>query len=151
LGQVARVARLALVPLALGALGCGRVPAAPSPDLAPSPSGIPCGSVRCAPCAEQFCDTGDYGVTGTCRAHVPAVQLAFGCAGPEDCQGGVCCMTPNGAACAAAGFCLAGTVRGQPMCRDDSPCGAGSRCCPIPGAPAASPYRVCTDGVTRCP
>jgi hypothetical protein len=60
-------------------------------------------------------------------------------------------MTQNGSACSGTGFCLIGDVKGQLMCHDDSVCGASSRCCPIPGAPAASPYRACLDGATRCP
>jgi hypothetical protein len=148
--RVARRVFIVVVSLAAGT-GCGGHAPSSGADLSVTPSGIPCGAVRCAPCASQFCDTADYGVSGVCRAQVAAMHLAFGCAGPEDCQGGVCCVTAAGSACSATGSCTLGGIKGQPMCRDDAACGVGSLCCSLPGAPAASPYRACADNVTRCP
>jgi hypothetical protein len=145
----------------LGALGlpllvsvawvaCGGHPSAPPADLGLT-TGVPCGAVRCAPCAGQFCDTASYGVSGECRAQTTPLHQAFGCDGPEDCPSGACCMTADGSACSATGFCIVGAVRGTLMCHVDETCGASSRCCPIRGAPPQSPYRACLDGVTSCP
>ncbi len=107
---------------------------------------MPCGGVECAPCADQFCDTADYGVTGTCRAHVAAMHQSFGCDGPEDCgaQGvfGACCLIDGiGAACSSAGCGTSARF----MCHRDGDCAAGERCCKLaPGT--ASTYSACKAG-----
>ena len=122
--------RAALVALVVAA-GCGaHGPAAP--DLG-STTGVPCGGVECAPCADQFCDTADYGRTGTCRAHEAATNQMFGCDGPEDCgaQGalGACCLLVGiGAACASAGCGGSGALF---MCHRDGDCASGEHCCAL--------------------
>jgi hypothetical protein len=118
-----------------------------TPDLL-SLTGIACGEWHCAQCADQFCDTSDYGLSGTCRAHVSATAKPFGCDGPEDCGAGACCMTPDGSACSAFGFCTSGNVHGRYMCHDDAYCGAGNLCCPLA---SGAPYRACLDQVSQCP
>jgi hypothetical protein len=111
-------------------------------DMSVEPTGVPCADVKCAPCADQFCDTADYGVTGTCQAHVAAMNLSFACDGPEDCGGGglgACCLFDGiGATCSGAG--CGGLARF--MCHDAKlHCVAGENCCPLgPG----STYSVCT-------
>lgn len=120
--------RAALVALVVA--GCGaHGPAAP--DLGAT-TGVPCGTSLCAPCADQFCDTADFGKSGTCRAHVAAADLQFGCDGPEDCgaQGalGACCMIEGiGSACSGAG-CGANAVF---MCHGDGDCAPGEHCCAL--------------------
>jgi hypothetical protein len=148
--------------------GCGRSPlplpsqdlaspgaadlAGPQPDLLMSPDllystlGIVCGEARCAPSADQFCDTADYGVTGTCRAHTSADHKPFGCDGPEDCASMACCMTPDGSACSAFGFCVAGMVKGLWMCHTTPECGPSFVCCPVA---SGSTYGACHEQV--CP
>jgi hypothetical protein len=123
--------------------GCGShatTPTPPGPDMAVNPTGVPCADVKCAPCADQFCDTADYGITGTCEAHVAATNQSFGCDGPEDCGGGLaaCCYFDSiGAACSAAG--CGSTARH--MCHQVSECAAGESCCPLA---AGTTYSVCT-------
>jgi hypothetical protein len=115
---------------------------APADLAGVEPTGIPCADVKCAPCADQFCDTADYGVTGTCQAHVAAMNLSFACDGPEDCGGGglgACCLFDGiGATCSGAG--CGGLARF--MCHDAKlHCVGGENCCPLgPG----STYSVCT-------
>jgi hypothetical protein len=116
----------------LAVAGCGRGSAA-RPDLADT-TGVPCAGSECAPCADQFCDTADFGKTGTCRAHVAAMYQSFGCDGPEDCgaQGalGVCCMLEGiGSACSLAGCDSANG--GIFMCHVVSDCAPGEKCCPL--------------------
>lgn len=125
---------------ALAVAGCG-APHPSAPDLG-SVTGVPCGGVQCAPCADQFCDTADFGKSGSCRAHVAADHLQFGCDGPEDCaqQGvfGACCLIDGiGAAC--AGF---GCMPGRPMCHDDSQCATGQHCCALA---SDTTYSACAD------
>lgn len=116
-----------------------------APDLALSTTtGVPCAGVQCAPCADQFCDTPDFGKSGSCRAHVAATYQSFGCDGPEDCGAsgvfGACCLLDGiGAACASAGC-----GNGRFMCHADSQCAAGERCCPL--SPATT-YSACA---SRC-
>ena len=91
-----------------------------------STTGVPCADLQCAPCADQFCDTADYGKSGSCRAHVAATHQSFGCDGPEDCvaQGvfGACCLFDGiGAACSTAG--CGGNARF--MCHEDAGLRAG--------------------------
>jgi hypothetical protein len=124
---VLRAAALAVVLLA----ACGHGSPA-TPDLGTT-TGVPCGDVECAPCADQFCDTADYGKTGMCRAHVAADHMSFGCDGPEDCvaQGvfGACCLLEGiGAACSTAGC---GTSGGVFMCHRDGDCAPGEHCCAL--------------------
>ena len=119
--------------------GCGHATA--TPDLG-STTGVPCADTDCAPSADQFCDTADFGKTGTCRAHVAAMNQSFGCDGPEDCgaQGelGVCCMLEGiGAACSAAGCGFNG---GLFMCHDESACAPGEKCCALA---SGTTYSVC--------
>jgi hypothetical protein len=115
-------------------------------DLAGAPDltvivGVVCGSVRCATDADQFCDTGDFGQSGTCRAHTTPSATAYACDGPEDCPSSVCCRTPDGSACSAFGFCVAGSVKGELMCHTQDYCGMLT-CCPLqPGVP----YAVCRE------
>ena len=106
--------------------------------------GIPCADVKCAPCADQFCDTADYGVTGSCRAHVAPTNFSFGCDGPEDCGGSgalaACCLFDGiGAACSGAGCGSSARF----MCHAVSDCAAGESCCALA---AGSGYSVCTAG-----
>jgi len=119
------------------------------PDLL-SLIGVACGPLHCAQDADQFCDTADYGITGACHAHVSATAKPFGCDGPEDCPSGACCMTPDGSACSAFGFCVSGNVKGRYMCHGGGSdyCGKDSLCCPL--APG-SPYEACLDQVSLCP
>ena len=110
----------------------------------PTTTGVPCAGVMCAPCADQFCDTADFGKTGTCRAHVSATNLSFGCDGPEDCgaQGvfGACCLLDGiGAACSVAGC----GANGRFMCHADSQCAPGEHCCPLS---STTTYSVCGGG-----
>ena len=132
--------RAALVVL-VAAAACGaHGPAAP--DLGTT-IGVPCADVQCAPEADQFCDTADYGRTGMCRAHVAAMNLQFGCDGPEDCgaQGvfGVCCMLDGiGAACSSAGC---GGGNGRFMCHHVSDCASGEQCCVLA---SGTTYSVCS-------
>jgi len=122
------------------------------PDLLPPPDmvsllGVICGSARCASDADQFCDSADYGKSGTCRAHTTATSTPYGCDGPEDCPTGVCCLIPEGSACSSVGFCLTGrAVKGRWMCHIDMTCGIGWSCCPL--APDA-PYAACFE--SNCP
>ena len=133
--------RAALVALVVVA-GCGaRGPAAP--DLG-STTGVPCGTSECAPCADQFCDTADFGKSGACRAHVAAMYQQFGCDGPEDCgaQGalGACCMIEGiGSACSGAG-CGANAVF---MCHGDGDCAPGEHCCALA---SGTTYSACRSG-----
>jgi hypothetical protein len=123
------------------------VDAAP-PDLVSSPDltfivGVVCGDVRCATEADQFCDSSDFGKSGTCRAHTSATNTPFACDGPEDCgQGGVCCLLPAGSACSGFGFCVTGSIKGEWMCHSQVDCGPGFFCCPVA---SGSPYQICLD------
>jgi len=134
--RAAALALLLVVAAACGSRG------ATLPDLG-SATGVPCADAQCAPCADQFCDTGDYGRTGVCRAHVAANAQSFGCDGPEDCgaQGvfGNCCLLDGiGAACAAAGC----GNNGRLMCHGDEQCPTGLHCCPLA---AGTSYAACKD------
>jgi hypothetical protein len=130
----------------------GGVPGAPdlarASDLATGDMtvivGVVCGSVRCASDVGQFCDSADYGVTGTCLPPTASpMHKSFACDGPEDCPGGgVCCLTPDGSACSTFGFCVSGNVKGEWMCHVQGDCGAGFFCCPV--APPSS-YAACLD------
>jgi hypothetical protein len=125
--------------LALLLATCG-TPATPLPDLGTA-TGVPCADAQCAPCAGQFCDTADFGKTGSCRAHVAAVNQSFGCDGPEDCgaQGvfGACCLLDGiGAACSTAGC----GSNGRFMCHRDEDCATGERCCVLA---AGTSYAAC--------
>jgi hypothetical protein len=127
--------------LVLVAAGCGSHASAPD---AGTTTGVPCADVQCAPCAGQFCDTADYGLSGTCRAHVAATNQSFGCDGPEDCvtQGvlGACCLIDGiGAACSAAGCGTSARF----MCHRDEDCGSGEQCCKLA---AGSSYAACKAG-----
>jgi hypothetical protein len=111
--------------------GCGAAHGGAHDLALATTTGVPCAGVQCAPCADQFCDTSDYGKTGSCRAHVSATYQSFGCDGPEDCvaQGvfGACCFLDGiGAACASAGC-----GNGRFMCHDASQCAPGEKCCPL--------------------
>ncbi|MGZ3425383.1 MAG: hypothetical protein ACXVCV_01985 [Polyangia bacterium] len=122
--------------------GCGtRVPN--GVDLGTT-TGVPCADAQCAPCADQFCDTSDFGKTGSCRAHVAATNQSFGCDGPEDCgaQGvfGICCLLEGiGAACSTAGC----GGNGLFMCHAQSDCRSDERCCALA---AGTSYSVCRAG-----
>ncbi len=129
----------ALVALAVVA-GCG-ARGATAPDLG-STTGVPCGTSECAPCADQFCDTADFGKSGVCRAHAAAMYQQFGCDGPEDCgtQGalGACCMIEGiGSACSGAG-CGSGAVF---MCHRDGDCAPGEHCCALASGTSYSACR----------
>jgi len=133
--------RFVVVALA-AALGCGRA-ASTTPDLG-STTGVPCAGSECAPCADQFCDTGDFGKTGMCRAHEAATQQSFGCDGPEDCgaQGvfGACCMIEGiGAACSSAGCGTSGAIF---MCHGDGDCAPGEHCCALASGTTYSACRA---------
>jgi hypothetical protein len=130
-----RAARLALL---FFVAGCGHATA--TPDLG-STLGVPCADADCAPAADQFCDTADFGKTGMCRAHEAAINQSFGCDGPEDCgaQGvfGLCCMLQGiGAACSTAGC----GNNGLYMCHTASDCAPGEKCCPLA---SGTTYSVC--------
>jgi hypothetical protein len=137
------VALVVAVVVALG--GCGSHPAMNDvPDLSSTTTGVPCAGSQCAPCADQFCDTADYGQTGTCRAHVAADNLSFGCDGPEDCgsQGafGACCIIDGiGAACSIAGC----PNNSRFMCHGVQDCAPGEQCCPLA---SGTTYSVCAQG-----
>jgi hypothetical protein len=123
--------------------GCG-ARAGGGVDLG-STTGVPCADAQCAPCAAQFCDTADFGRSGSCRAHVAADHQSFGCDGPEDCgaQGvfGACCLLDGiGAACSTAG-CSGGGARF--MCHVVGDCAAGESCCPLA---SGTSYSACKMG-----
>ena len=128
--------------MALAAVaGCGHATA--TPDLG-STTGVPCADSECAPCADQFCDTADFGKTGMCRAHEAATHQSFGCDGPEDCvaQGvfGSCCMLEGiGSACSSVGCGTAGIF----MCHRDSDCAPGEHCCALA---SGTTYSACRSG-----
>jgi hypothetical protein len=129
--------RAALLVLAAVA-GCGH--ATTTPDLG-STTGVPCADAQCAPCADQFCDTGDFGKSGMCRAHEAPTQMSFGCDGPEDCgsQGvfGACCMLEGiGAACSTAGCGNGGLF----MCHGEGDCAPGEHCTALA---SGTTYSVC--------
>jgi hypothetical protein len=131
--------RAALLALLLAACGSSSA----SPDLGGVTTGVPCAGSQCAPCADQFCDTADYGQTGMCRAHAAPNAQSFGCDGPEDCgaQGvfGNCCMLPTiGAACSSSGC----GPNGRLMCHSEADCPTGQHCCPLA---AGSSYAACAD------
>ena len=134
--------KTALAALAVSFAACGSH--SPTvPDLG-STTGVPCADVECAPCADQFCDTADYGKSGDCRAHVAASHQSFGCDGPEDCvtQGvfGACCWFAGiGAACSTAG-CSGNTIF---MCHKDGDCAPGETCCALA---TGTSYSVCKAG-----
>ena len=125
--------------MALVVAGCGHATA--TPDLG-STTGVPCADTECAPCADQFCDTADFGKTGVCRAHEAAVNQSFGCDGPEDCGGGLgaCCLIVGiGSACSAAGCGNTAVF----MCHDESACAPGEKCCALA---SGTTYSVCRSG-----
>ena len=62
---------------------------------------------------------------GTCGPPRTCAGLLLSCDGPEDCNGGVCCLTRSGSSCTAANAC-SGTWLG----RNDAQCvGSGSNSC----------------------
>jgi hypothetical protein len=131
-----------LAALAVGLAACG----SHSPTAADlgSTTGVPCAGAECAPCADQFCDTADFGKTGSCRAHVAPNNQTFGCDGPEDCvtQGvfGACCLIDGiGAACSTAGCGSSARF----MCHQDGDCAAGEHCCVLA---AGTSYSACKAG-----
>ena len=54
---------------------------------------------------------------GACVDPRECAGLVLSCDGPEDCGGGVCCLTSTGSSCAASSACT-----GQWLCRGDSEC-----------------------------
>ena len=65
---------------------------------------------------------------GACVDPRDCTGLVLSCDGPEDCNGGICCLTNGGSSCTAAGSCT-----GQWLCRGDSQCVGspnGGRCAP---------------------
>jgi hypothetical protein len=135
------IAARALVAAVLVA-GCASH-ATPGVDLGTT-TGVPCADARCAPCADQFCDTADFGKSGSCRAHVAATSQSFGCDGPEDCAGqgvfGACCLLDGiGSACSTAG--CGGNARF--MCHADGDCAPGEHCCALA---SGTSYSACKAG-----
>jgi hypothetical protein len=136
------IAARALVVAALVA-GCGSHASNGGVDIG-STTGVPCADAQCAPCADQFCDTADFGKSGSCRAHEAAMNQRFGCDGAEDCiaQGvfGACCLIDGvGSACSTAG--CGGNARF--MCHQDGDCAAGERCCALA---SGTSYSACKAG-----
>jgi hypothetical protein len=122
-------------------------------DLAepPAQQGTPCGAALCADAPDYYCQTDDWGETGTCQTSETPAQGYFGCDGPEDCASGACCLLDHGSVCSAVGFCVADTVIGEFMCHTDRECGPLSRCC---RKGSHGPYRTCIDGLSptdACP
>jgi hypothetical protein len=99
----------------------------PNAVVCPGTESCACGSTEI--CCMQKIDA----LTGACTSLSACRGLALQCDGPEDCDGGVCCLedrTGGGSSCKAAGSCGAG----QWLCRTDADCiGAppGPSCAPI--------------------
>jgi hypothetical protein len=142
-------ADLARVP-DLGGLDLPALDSAPdladAPDLAEPPAelGALCGGALCPDAPDWYCQTDDWGETGTCQMSVTPAQGYFGCDGPEDCSSGACCLLDQASVCSAVGFCVAGTVIGEFMCHTDRECGPLSRCC---RKGSHGSYRACVDGL----
>jgi hypothetical protein len=81
----------------------------------------------CACTAPSVCCMGSIdGHAGNCVDPRDCNAFVLSCDGPEDCGGGVCCMTSNGTSCTTASACT-----GQWLCRNDSHCvgsPTGSNC-----------------------
>jgi hypothetical protein len=62
---------------------------------------------------------------GTCGDPRTCAGLLLSCDGPEDCNGGVCCLTRSGSSCTPMAAC-----QGTWLCRTDSQCnGSGVNHC----------------------
>jgi hypothetical protein len=85
------------------------------------------GTNTCSCAAPTACCMGDINATeGECVAPQTCASFLLACDGPEDCGGGVCCITQSGSSCMPAGECA-----GDWVCRDDSQCAGnagGSTC-----------------------
>ncbi len=87
------------------------------------------GVTGCACAAPQICCLGAIDSrAGTCQDPRACGGLELTCDGPEDCSGGVCCLTATGSTCTAASACS-----GAWLCRGDAHCAGspgGSNCVP---------------------
>jgi len=100
---------------------------APSAVVCPGTTKCECGPADV--CCMQKIDA----LSGACTSLSECRALALQCDGPEDCDGGVCCLedrTGGGSSCKTAASCGVG----QWLCRTDSDCinaPPGPRCAPI--------------------
>lgn len=64
---------------------------------------------------------------GACASPRNCTGITLTCDGPEDCAGGICCLTKSGSSCTAANAC-----QGTWLCRTNAQCaGSGaSQCVP---------------------
>ena len=116
------------------------------PDLAGPPAihGVPCGGTTCFNESDQYCQTSDWGESGTCQMPVGPGPGYFACDGPEDCPSGACCYLDSASVCGLFGFCVAGNVVGEFMCHTDAECGVQSKCC---RKGTMGTYKTCADGL----
>ncbi len=98
------------------------------------------GTTRCACDGEEICCMASIdALEGACVSLSACRALALQCDGPEDCDGGVCCLedrSGGGASCKSAASCAAG----QWLCRSDADC-AGA-----PAGPHSIPLDLGTVG-----
>ena len=100
-----------------------------------SPSAVVCpGTAKCECGGDDVCCMQKLdALSGACTSLAACRALALQCDGPEDCDGGVCCLEDRnggGSSCKAAASC----GNGQWLCRTDADCinaPPGPRCAPI--------------------
>jgi hypothetical protein len=92
------------------------------------------GTAKCECESEDVCCMQKLdALSGTCTPLAACRGLALQCDGPEDCDGGVCCLedrTGGGSSCKSGATCGAG----QWLCRTDADCAnapSGPRCAPL--------------------
>lgn len=98
-----------------------------------APGEVACpGTLRCG-CegTDVCCMPAVDALAGACTSLSACRALALECDGPEDCNGGACCLedrSGGGSSCKPAGACP-----GQVLCRTDQDCGgdAGLHCVPL--------------------
>jgi hypothetical protein len=114
----------------LMALGCGSYSELPPAQCTGAPGAahaVTCPGVPgCVCAAPQACCLGAIDATaGSCESPRACAGVVLSCDGPEDCSGGVCCLTLSGSSCSATNSCP-----GTRLCRDDSQCaGSGASHC----------------------
>lgn len=95
------------------------------------------GTSTCAcPAPDVCCLNSIDAKSGACGNPRACAGLELTCDGPEDCGGGVCCLTATGSSCMDGKLC-----QGTWLCRSDAQCsGSGASSC-VPadfGAPGVS-------------
>ncbi|MBI5481015.1 MAG: hypothetical protein HY906_19305 [Deltaproteobacteria bacterium] len=104
--------------------------AQPQQDSGATPGIIQCGQTTCDATTQQCCITGGGGGgTATCIDATAQCQgVVISCDGPEDCPTGtpICCVSFGGG---GGGVACTDACQGTQLCRLDTDCGSGEKCC----------------------